>query len=155
MLRRPLTFGVFFGLATFLSVNVEVGAQEPASLVAVDDLHWNVLADDEKQIIERMAAAFYEETLRHAQSSAIEAQTASIYASGDEEARARFVKDRRTRWRQMNEAERQALRNAKTPQYGNLTEGQKAPFRRHALDQLGAKGAINEDALATALRSEI
>jgi len=119
------------------------------------DLRWNVLAEDEQTIVDRLAADFYEATLRHAQSSAIEERTAAIFAAGDDAARAQFIKQRRAQWRAMNEERRLALRNVKAPKFDNLAEQQKQPFRRHALDTLDARGAINDGALAAALRSEI
>jgi len=154
-LRRPLLFGVIFGLTTFLSININAQTGDSAGMAPGADLRWNVLAEDEQAIVDRLAANFYEATLRHAQSSAIEDRTAAIYAAGDARARAKFAKQRRAQWRTMSDAQRLALRNVKTPNFDNLAEQQKLPFRRHALDTLDAKGAINEGALAAALRSEV
>ena len=155
MLRKPLTFGLFFGLASFLSVHVDADAQQQPESAIPTDLRWHVLAENEKAIIDRMAADFYENTLRDAQANAIEDETASIYASGDRRERAKFLAERRDQWRKMSDGQRNALRGAKTPQYENLAEEQKRPFRSHAMDLLDSKGAINESALTSALKSEV
>ncbi|MEM9494787.1 MAG: hypothetical protein AAGA09_02195 [Pseudomonadota bacterium] len=153
-MRKPFVFGAVFGAASILSINVQTHAERPPTSAAAD-ARWVVLAQDEKIIVDRIAADFYESTLRPAQSEAIEDATASSYVAGDGEARNAFLRNRRRQWREMSDDERDAFRNTKSPSYANLTETQKAPFRRHALDLLQARGAINEGALAAALRSEI
>ena len=153
-MRRPILFSVVFGATIFLSVNVQVHAESPLSVTG-PDLRWNVLSDDEKALIDRIAADFYEATLRPSQSQTIEDGTALAYIQGDKAARNAFIKERRAQWRRLNADERRALRNTKTPNYDNLTDAQKMPFRRHALDKLKAKGAINESALTSALRTEV
>ena len=153
-MRRPILFSVVFGATIFLSVNVQVHAESPLSVTG-PDLRWNVLSDDEKALIDRIAADFYEATLRPSQSQTIEDGTALAYIQGDKAARTAFIKERRAQWRRLNADERRALRNTKTPNYDNLTDAQKMPFRRHALDKLKAKGAINESALTSALRTEV
>ena len=88
-------------------------------------------------LIDRVAADFYKKDLRASQSRNIEAATADIYIGLDAEARARFRDERRARWREMGDDARSVLRAAKTPQFENLTESQKAPFRRAAAAKLG------------------
>ena len=143
---KPLTFGLAFGLAMFASIG-------PRAQTA--DLRWEVLADDEKQIIDRVAADFYEESLRQSQAEAIESHTSEIYASGSDEQRDEFRNERRSEWQAMTPVERASLREAKRPLFRNLTEEQKAPFRRHALDRLGGVGALDADAIADALKNDI
>lgn len=87
--------------------------------------------------VDRVAADFYENSLRKAQSRNIEAVTAELYRNLDADGRAAFRKNRRRQWRQMKEETRHSLRGAKGPQYENLTEGQKTPFRRVAAGKLG------------------
>jgi len=158
-LRRPLLFGVVFGLTTFLSINISVHAGEsPDGRLAMmqgADIRWETLADDEKNMVDRMAADFFQKTLRHSQASTIEENTLQSYLELDREGRAAFRTERRKRWQAMSAAQRQALRNADTPSFYNLTEQQKRPFRRHALDTLGGQGALNESALQSALRHEV
>jgi len=87
-------------------------------------------------MVDRMAASFYESDLRLAQSRQIEASTSSIYTAKSEKERSEFRDARRAEWRSMRPEERAALRNVKLPAYSNLTDAQKAPFRRIAIDRL-------------------
>ena len=119
------------------------------------DLRFEALAPDERAIIDRLAADFYENELRYAQSSLIEQRTAQLYAQGSPDRRAAFRASRRDAWRELSEAERARLRDAKRPEFHNLTDAQKAPFRRHALDQLGAGGALDPDALRAAFANDV
>lgn len=143
---KSLTFGFILGLVLF-------NAAGPRAQMA--DLRWEVLAEDEKSLIDRIAADFYEESLRRAQAEAIESHTAQLYARAEPASRASFIEERRAAWEAMNEDQRASLHGAKRPLYRNLTEEQKAPFRRHALDQLGGAGALDSAALAEALRNDI
>lgn len=92
-----------------------------------------------------MAADFFESDLRLAQSRRIEADTASRYLGLDEAGRARFRAERKRLWREMSDAERDALRGAKRPRFDNLDEAQKETFRRIAAQELGAAGAGRDD----------
>ncbi|MGE0410148.1 MAG: DUF3106 domain-containing protein, partial [Amphiplicatus sp.] len=119
------------------------------------DMRFEVLAEDERALIDRLAADFYEETLRQSQANAIESHTSEIYAQAAPAERARFRAERRAAWKRMTPAQRAALADTKHPAYRNLTEQQKAPFRSIALDELGAAGALDREALAHALRNDI
>jgi len=146
--RRPLLFGVFFGLAAF-------GSLSPSAHGQTIDMRWEVLAADEKALIDRLAADFYEESLRQSQAAAIESHTSELYQRATPVERARFREERRAAWEEMAPTERQKLRDAKRPTYRNLTEAQKAPFRAIALDNLGAAGVLDQEALADALKNDI
>ena len=87
-------------------------------------------------IVDLMAADFYENTLRRAQSFKIEAQTSLNYRNLPENERQLFRSNRREIWRALTDDQRQTLRGVKHPQYINLSEPQKDPFRKIALDQL-------------------
>lgn len=119
------------------------------------DIRWEVLAPDEKAIIDKVAADFYETALRRSQSYAVEAKTSARYAVAEPSARDEFRRRRLQAYEEMSDAERDALRGAKTPAFANLTEEQKAPFRSVALDQLAAAGAVDQDALLDAMRDDI
>lgn len=147
-MRRPLTFGLFFGLAAF-------GSLSPNAHSETIDMRWEVLAESEKAIIDRLAADFYEDSLRQSQASAIESHTSDLYVRATPVERARYRDERRAAWEQMSDADRQILRNAKRPTYRNLTEAQKQPFRTIALDNLGAAGILDREALADALKNDI
>lgn len=157
MLRRPFLFGVIFSFVFFGSLHAEAGdaASAPARIYAAADLTWQALADDEKAIIDRMAADFFEASLRLSQSRLIEAHTGKIYRSLTPADRAYFREERRRAWKKMTAAQRLALRGVKRPKFSNLAEPQKQPFRRYALDILGAEGAINQQALADVLAQDI
>lgn len=53
-----------------------------------------------------------------------------------EKERFEFREDRREIWQNMQDDEREALRNVKLPTYSNLSDSQKAPFRQIAIDRL-------------------
>lgn len=144
-----MLFGVALGATLFLSLSPPAGAQHAV------DMRWEVLSPGERTLIDRLAAQFYEESLRYAQSSQIEAKTGELYAGATAAERARFRAERRDAWNDMSEVQRRALRGVKRPAFRNLTETQKAPFRRHAIDQLAGAGAIDTEALAAALRKDI
>lgn len=147
-MRRPLTFGVIFGMATFLSFAPDAHAQTA-------DMRWEALSESERGLIDRLAADFYEDGLRQAQSDAIETRTNEIYREAQPADRARYREDRRSDWEAMSDAQRGSLRGVKRPVYRNLTEEQKAPFRRGALDRLGGAGALDADAIADTLKNDI
>jgi len=147
--RRPATFWITFALATMLTIAPEARAQ------GVAEIRYEAFAEDEKAIVDRIAADFYEEDLRPSQSEAIERRTSEIYLEAGAEERERMREERRAEWTAMSEAARASLMEAKSPLYGNLTDAQKAPFRRHAIDRLTAAGAVDEAALEDAINSGI
>lgn len=152
-MRRPLLFGVIFSLVLFGSLRANAGEADRISAPA--DISWHVLADYEKAIIDQMAAAFFEKSLRLAQSRQIEAATPAIYRSLAPQDQARFRAERRLMWRNMSDRQRRNLRGVIRPEFDNLTETQKLPFRQNAVSQLSASGAINTTALTAALKQEI
>lgn len=147
-MSRPLTFGVIVGMAAFATLSPEAHAQTA-------DMRFEVLAADEKALVDLLAADFYQDSLRQSQASAIERHTSEIYQSATPAARAAFRDERRASWQGMPESDRAALRDAKRPAFRNLTEAQKAPFRSIALDKLGAAGALDPAALSDALKNDI
>ncbi|MEX0645460.1 MAG: hypothetical protein WD076_09125 [Parvularculaceae bacterium] len=147
-MRRPLIFGLVFGLAAF-------GSLSPSAHGQTVDMRFEVLAATEKTLIDRLAADFYEEQLRQSQASAIETHTSELYVRATPAERARFREERRAAFEDMPEAERKVLRDVKRPTYRNLTESQKAPFRSIALDNLDAAGVLDREALADALKNDI
>ena len=152
-MRRPFLFGVIFSLVLFGSLRVNAG--EPGESAARFDISWHVLADYEKAIIDQMAADFFEKSLRLSQTRQIEATTPAIYRSLARHDQARFRAERRLLWRKMSDRKRQALRGVTRPDFDNLAEIQKLPFRQNAVRLLSASGAINATALTAALRHEI
>ena len=128
-MRRPLTFtsAFFFGLCGSFSLQ----AQEHSIRYEKEDPR-------AQGLIELVAEDFYENNLSAAQSRRIEAYTASHYATLTAKERAEFQKRRRAQWHAMSESDRDALRNAKTPQYENLTPEQQSVFKAIAERQLGA-----------------
>jgi hypothetical protein len=118
-------------------------------------MRFEVLAADEKAIVDLLAADFYEESLRLSQARAIEARTGELYQRATPADRAAFRETRRASWNEMSENARAALRDQKRPAFANLTDEQKAPFRTIALDKLGDAGALDEEALTSALAQDI
>lgn len=148
-MHRPGLFSFVFLAATFLTVSPR------AQTVSVQDMRYEVLGADERRIVDRIAADFYEEDLSRTQSAVIEAATTATYLAGSEDERAEFREERRAAWRAMPASAQRSLRGAEHPRYDNLTEEQKAPFRRHALNRLSAAGALDEDVLDEALAADI
>ena len=155
-LHKAFVFGVSFLLTLCLSiqVNAQSDRHHPDNPPPLD-LNWEVLEPAEKRIIDRIARDFYENTLHDVQSNAIEDHTAEQFRSGDRLSRARFVAARKAAWRALPKSAQDALRNAKSPKFDNLTPIQKSPFRRHAIETLVNADAINATALVLALRSEV
>ncbi|WP_425409093.1 hypothetical protein [Hyphococcus sp.] len=90
------------------------------------------------QLMDAIAAEFYENRLRLSQSRRIEAATADHYLSLTVAERSRFRAYRRDLWDRMSAEEKAALRGAKQPRYFNLLESQKRIFRHIAAQELGA-----------------
>ena len=130
-------------------------ARAEARAQGLADVRYEVLAPDEKAIIDHVAAEFFENELSPVQARTIEARTSEAYISADPERRAMMRGQRRAEWRAMNEGRRNALMDAKQPLYDNLNEDQRVPFRRHALNRLSAAAAPDADALVEALRGDI
>ena len=141
-----------FSFALFGSLKANAAGPEPPSRA---DVSWHVLADYERAIIDKMAADFFEKSLRLAQSRRIEAETPAIYRGLSASAKTEFREFRRQQWRAMTDERQQALRNVKWPAFENLSEDQKLPFRQNAVSVLSINGAIDSNALKSALRSEI
>ena len=150
---RSSLFGAALALA--LSAAPQLRAEEPraatppaaASLNAPEwaldqsrnlKSSWRRLKDGQKILVDRVAASFFEESLRLSQTQRIEAQTAQLYLEMTPEEQAAFREARRDIWRAMTHEERMALRGVKRPAYANLSDEQKAPFRRTALQTLRA-----------------
>ncbi len=133
-MRKNTLVGLVFGVALFSST-ASIG-QDSTQFQQNRPLQWESLSPNEQLLVDRMAADFYESDLRLTQSRQIEASTAARYSSMSEKERAEFRDSRRDTWQKMQAAERDALRNVKLPNYANLTDGQKAPFRKIAIDRL-------------------
>ena len=131
-LRRPFLFGAVFSVAFFGSF--QASAQSEADALPADQL----------ALVDRMAADFYESDLRLSQSRQIEASTASIYREMPSEDKASFRDERRDDWRAMSDEQRNALRGVKTPNYDNLADSQKAPFREIAREQLAPSEPVDD-----------
>lgn len=133
-MRTPYLISLISALA--LCTPISAAAQDSGFGSAAAEQRWETLAPGDRAMVDRMAASFYESDLRLAQSRQIEASTSSIYTAMSERERSEFRDERRSEWRSMRPEERAALRNVKLPAYSNLTEAQKAPFRRIAIDRL-------------------
>jgi hypothetical protein len=155
-LRRLFLSSLVFSFTVFGSIHARAdnGAALGNRLSAegYENARWRNLSTNEKIMLDRVAANFFEANLRLTQSRQIEASTAGIYVALTENERTMFREERRRTWRAMRDDERNALRNVKLPAYSNLTEGQKAPFRQIALDQLAPESATQTTPQA-ALRS--
>lgn len=139
-LRRPLLFAGIFCFALCGSLQVRAG--EAAGEDQIGEVIISASLPGEIALVDRLAAEFFENELRRAQTSNIEAETAAIYRSLGPAARTNFREERRNRWITLNAAARHDLRNAKVPQFENLAEEQKRPFRQTAIRKLGAPARL-------------
>ena len=123
-------------------------AASPASAQATYDeapiLVWSAFAPAEQALIDVMAQSFFENDLRGAQARRIENLTANIYRALPPDQQKQFRSARRAAYYEFSATERLKLRDAKTPQFDNLTDAQKLPFRRAALTLLGFPPPISE-----------
>ncbi len=146
-MRRIFLLSVVSSLAVLGSANAQVsdphmsGALAPAGQTVVEPTAVSRQAINHEALVDRMAADFYENALRHSQALRVQKATTQAYLAMGEADRAQFREQRRAAWRIMSEDQRRSLRNTKTPRYLLLTEEQKQPFRDIALDQLTASGA--------------
>ena len=90
------------------------------------------LAADAAELVDLIAADFYEHRLAATQAAAIEDMTAARYRALPERDRKAFLRARAASWRAMAPEARARASNAARPRFDNLTEEQKAPFRAHA-----------------------
>lgn len=148
MLRKSLLFGFVFGFTMFSSFGSHgqtYTATPPQPAISHTQALWYTMNVNDRLIVDRLATDFYERSLRYAQTRSIETNTVRAYRGATPPARARYRHQRRQQWQQMNPHQQQALRNVKRPVFVHLSEAQKWPFRRHALHQLGAGGAIQQN----------
>ena len=154
MLRNSLVMGFVFGFTLFSSFSFETRLQSSQAQSYVqnrglENQHiWSQMSMGDRLIVDRIAGDFYERSLRYAQTTNIEQQTARLYTHATPAQRANYRHQRRQQWKDMNNRQRQSLRNVKRPVFMNLSPAQKWPFRQYALDQLGANGAIQPNAQA-------
>lgn len=155
-MRKSLLFGVVFGFGLFSSfdnssmVSPSFAQQQHYYAAPAPQQHyvdpvvalWQSMGTSERVIVDRLATDFYERSLRYAQSQAIEQQTSRRYSQAHPAQRSAYRNERRNQWQQLNQYQQKALRDAKRPRFIHLSDAQKWPFRTHALNQLGAAGAI-------------
>ncbi len=134
MLRKFLVFSFIFG-CLFCTTSNAIAA-DPYDPAAPASYEPQLPDTGELDLLDLIAADFYENTLRRAQSFKIEAQTALNYQQLSRDARMRFRSERRAIWLALSDIQRQSLRSVKSPQFNNLSEAQKSPFREIALNQL-------------------
>ena len=95
----------------------------------------------ELRLADRMAADFFENSLRLSQSRRIEAETLQHYLSLSPQEREVFRAERRRFYRSLTPEQRLALRNVKVPAYNNLAEHQKERFREAAVSALSPQSS--------------
>ena len=95
----------------------------------------------ELRLADRMAADFFENSLRLSQSRRIEAETLQYYLSLSSEEREAFRAERRRFYQSLTPDQRLALRNVKIPAYNNLAEHQKERFRETAVSALSSSSS--------------
>ena len=170
MLRKCFLGGFAFGFAMMASLSpgpavpistaqtLSKQVQQPVFVNRTTNVStqiWHTMGEDERLIVDRLAADFFERSLRYAQTQSIEATTANLYRYAHPNDRQVIRKMRRDQYAALPNQQQQALRNNKRPQFAHLNEIQKWPFREHAMVQLGAVGAIDERALQNRVRPGI
>ena len=128
MVRKPFLFFFVFSACFCGSFS---------SHAIAGDARWLTLAPSEQALVDRVAADIYEAAITRPDARALETQTSQQYATGAPVDRARFREFRRDAWRTMDQSQQAALKSAKKPRYENLSNAQRAHFRREAMDSLG------------------
>lgn len=154
MLRKAFLFGFIFGFTMIASI----GPQGTVQASYAQDQYsggysqpvanplaqlWYSMGPNDRMIVDRIAADFYERSMRYAQTQSIQSSTAQAYVQSHPQTRHEWRQERRQQWQALNENQRQAMRAAKRPSFMHLTDAQKWPFRTHALQQLASAGAVN------------
>ncbi|MBL4620514.1 MAG: hypothetical protein JKX88_10515 [Marinicaulis sp.] len=139
-MRKLVVSSLFLSLTIFGHQNAlaqNSGVQNVSVTVGeYQNAMWDNYSTNEKLMLDRVAADFYQASLRLSQTRKIEAATADIYLAKSPEERAVFREERQRIWNAMSEDQRRGSRNVKLPVFSNLTEAQKTPFRQIARDQL-------------------
>ncbi|GGD03796.1 hypothetical protein [Aquisalinus flavus] len=138
ILRRPLSLGLVIGFVSVFSFSGQVNAQEMASAQAPGALPvgkveqmWPALDASQRSMVDLLAADFFQNDLSEAQRERIFAARADQYRGAAGADRDSYRAERRREW--------QARKGPAAPtgtSYDLLTDDQKAPFRRYAIDQL-------------------
>ena len=141
-LRTPLLLGTIIGFVSCFSFQASAqtlsgtGQTLPTAKV---EIVWHNLDPNQKQMVDLLAADFFEKSLSVEQRLRIMSAGARNYVAGSADQRRAFREKRRQAWQQLSPDQRQGLARAASGSWYNLTEKQKAPFRRYAIDQLGIK----------------
>lgn len=138
ILRRPLFLGLVIGFVSVFSFSGSVSAQESQSVAQSASLPvgkveqmWPALDASQRTMVDLLAADFFQNDLSEAQRERIFSARADQYRGAAGAERDSYRAERRREW--------QARKGPAIPtgtSYDLLTDEQKAPFRRYAIDQL-------------------
>lgn len=148
ILRRPLFLGLVIGFVGVFSFSGQVNAQEmtsaqtpsgqtpsghtPSALpVGKVQQMWPALDASQRSMVDLLAADFFQNDLSETQRERIFSARADEYRGAAGAERDSYRAERRREW--------QARKGPAAPtgtSYDLLTDEQKAPFRRYAIDQL-------------------
>jgi hypothetical protein len=136
LLRKPLFLGFIMGFAGVLSFSGQAGAQDrlaEAIPVGKVQIIWPQLEASQKTMVDLVAADFFQNELSDAQRQRIIGTDAAHYRSSTGDDREALRTGRGQEWQARSES---GDATASAP-YDRLSDRQKAPFRRYAIDQLG------------------
>jgi len=100
--------------------------------------------------IDRLAASDFRARVSEEEARVMEAETAARYVAAPPAVRAEIRERRRAVWNSLSNAERMALRSAKTPIFANLSDEQKAPYRARAIANYEALSPTEQARIAAA-----
>lgn len=134
MLRKSLFLGLVIGFASVFSLTQSAEAQTArvanALPVAKVDQIWPVLDQQQRTMVDLLAADFFQNDLAEEQRLRIIASRAEAYRRASPEMRDQMRREGRRDWDHKGS-------DAAGMTFDRLSDRQKAPFRRQAIEELG------------------
>ncbi len=157
---KPFAAGLAFGLAAAIAAPGAARSQEPGVLAPspLADVEysqarraWADAPADARFVVDRLAAAYFEDALGWEERAAFESEAAEVYRTLTPEQRNEMRGARKARRAAMTQQERLALFNQKEPSYDALSEARKMELRATGFALLAAMpGDIRAARLAEA-----
>ncbi len=150
LLRSPWSKLAVFGSVFCISVVPAIAAQDgPGMMVQSPQAsansspmvtaRWSVLNQDQRKMVDLLAADFFNRSLTASQRGVIAGATADAYAKATPQEQRVFRQQRRAAWQKLTPVDKALDQAMPRPTYRSLTDSQKRPFRDIAIQELGLK----------------
>ena len=150
LLRSPCFKFAVFGTVFLMSAMPTVAAQDgpgmmvqsPQASVMSSPMvtaRWSVLNQDQRKMVDLLAADFFNRSLTASQRGVIAGATADAYAKATPQEQRVFRQQRRAAWQKLTPVDKALGQAMPRPTYRSLTDSQKSPFRNIAIQELGLK----------------